>query len=162
MKRRTVQVVFLGMCMAVGALGVTACKREKAASKKVTVDSTNDATQPMIDEDYRFKLDWPGTGWKLMTEQEIRKLSPDAVAGAIHPTDRIYGAIIVESAGNSELSQLARAIADNRPVEGAEFTDFEEIQLAGKPAIRFGMEGRAEGSPSTWRPSSSCIRATHI
>lgn len=94
--------------------------------------------------------------------QEIRKLSRDAVAGAIHPTDRIYGAIIVESAGNSGLSQLARAIADNRPVEGAEFTDFEQIQLAGKPAIRFGMEGRAEGSPSTWRPSSSCIRATHI
>ena len=53
------------MCI---GLGSTACKSEskveKENQKKVTVSSKVDATEQLIDENYRFRIEWPAKGWR--------------------------------------------------------------------------------------------------
>ena len=59
--RLTPLVVALALALASG------CKdrgRDRD-DRRLTATSTDDATAPIVDEDYRFRLAWPGPGWKL-------------------------------------------------------------------------------------------------
>lgn len=133
------------------ALCAVACGKgsseRKTESKKVTVSSKADATEELVDDDYRFRIGWPGKGWKLLAEKEIRKMSPDAVAGAMNQTHKVYGAVIVESATSTDLEGMARLIQEGRPVENPDFGPTQKITFAGTDAVRFDMTGLAQGVP---------------
>ncbi|EDM76269.1 hypothetical protein PPSIR1_07752 [Plesiocystis pacifica SIR-1] len=56
----------------------------QANSKRVTASSTNDATEPIVDVDFGFRIDHPGEGWKLLGEADVKQFNPDAEAGMLH------------------------------------------------------------------------------
>jgi hypothetical protein len=122
-------------------------KQRETEAKKVTVSSEPSATEEVVDEDYRFRLDWPGKGWKLLSEKEIRKMSPDAVAGAMYQSGKVYGAIIVESATSTDLDGMVKLIQDGRPVENPDYSPTQKLTFAGNEAARFEMRGQAQGVP---------------
>ena len=57
----------------------SACKSREdpgATGTKVTAESEYDATEPLVDDNYRFRLVTPGPGWKLLHTVDIRQLVP--------------------------------------------------------------------------------------
>ena len=67
-----------------------ACSDRKAKERelarderRVTVDSKRDATKPVVDEAYRFRIDHPGKGWKTLDHVEARKTNPERCATSI-------------------------------------------------------------------------------
>jgi hypothetical protein len=143
MQRRSLGVAF-GLT---AVLCLPTCKggdeRAKNA-KKVTVNSTDDATDAIVDEDYRFRMDWPGTGWKLLREKDVKRLLPDAVAGAMYQ-NKAFGAIVVESAPGVDLEAFTRLISENMLLEEKSVDEFENVKLDGRDAIRFTATGKANG-----------------
>jgi len=130
-------------------LPLAGCKKK---SPKVSSSSTRDASEPVIDEDYRFKLEWPGKPWKLVAEDEMRQLTPDAVAGVV--SDSHYVAVIVESAPGATARDFAELVAENMTVEGKELSPIRPTPFAGKEAMSFEVRGRAGGLPMLF-----CARA---
>ncbi|MFI5402032.1 MAG: hypothetical protein ACHQ1G_03775 [Planctomycetota bacterium] len=128
--------------VAVVLVGVFACA--KAPPSKVTVSSTADASAPIVDDDYRFRIAWPGDGWKLLGEADVRNLCPDAVAGAIY-ANNMFGVVIVENAPGTELEPFARLLTENMPIEEKKVAAFEKATFAGKEAVRYHVSGQIEG-----------------
>ncbi|MDX2092592.1 MAG: hypothetical protein SFX73_32305 [Kofleriaceae bacterium] len=127
-----------------GLAAASACKRTDGDPTKVTAASTDDATKPLVDEDYRFEIAWPGDGWKLTREADIRKLVPDAVAGAMDG-DALFGAIIVEVAPGSTATEFADLLIEQLPIEGKTVELRERIKYAGVDAERYVVAGRMNG-----------------
>lgn len=137
--RTTALVLVLGLIAAAG------CKRTSDGDpSKVTSTSTDDATQPLVDEDYRFEISWPGKGWKITREADIRKLVPDAVAGAING-DALFGAIIIEAAPGATAKEFADLLIEQLPVEGKSVDMREKIKFAGFDAERYAVSGSMNG-----------------
>lgn len=138
-----------GLLLAAAALvALAGCKDEdsSAGSRKVTVSSTDDATKPITDDDYRFRLAWPGKGWKLLGERDVRKLAPDAVAGMSRGGE-VFGAIIVEEAPGLELEAFARLVVETMQLEDKSVEALEEVEYAGVPALRFAVTGKLRELP---------------
>lgn len=126
-------------------LAAPACKdRPTRDATKVTASSTDDATKPLVDDDYRFELAWPGPGWKLTREADVRKLVPDAVAGALNG-EALFGAIIVESAPGAVLGEFTDLLVEQMPLEDKTVESRERVQYAGLPAERYVVSGRLNG-----------------
>lgn len=122
-----------------------ACKdRPGRDETKLTASSTDDATQPLVDDDYRFELAWPGAGWKIMHEADIRKLVPDAVAGVING-EALFGAIIVESAPGAVLEEFTDLLVEQMPLEDKHVESRAHVRFAGLPAERYVISGRLNG-----------------
>lgn len=123
-----------------------ACSKKKSTvdDTKVTISSTEDATKDLVDEDYRFRIRWPGVGWKLISEQDMRQISPDAIAGVVSDK-HVWGAIIVERFSGGDISAFAKLIIDNIPLEGKVIEAEEKVEFAGKQAQRFTLRGRISG-----------------
>ncbi len=85
------------LALVVAGLLSVGCKGRdpEATGRKVTAESKYDATEPIEDEGFRFALAHPGSGWKLLRKQDIRRMVPDAVAGATNG-DGVFGSVIVE------------------------------------------------------------------
>lgn len=64
--------------------------------KRVSADSTHDASQAVVDEARRFRLENPGDGWKTVGEADARKINPDFVAMTFNTQARLNGSVIVE------------------------------------------------------------------
>lgn len=130
---------------------VAACKGKAAPTpedKKVTVTSTDDATEAIVDEEFRFQLAWPGDGWKLLREADARHLAPDAVAalskGAVHAI------VIVEHAPGMALDGFADLVIENVAVEDKQ-VERTASDLAGTPAVRVDVTGTLNDMPIRFR-----------
>jgi hypothetical protein len=113
-------------------------------SRKVTTDSTADAHEPIVDEDYRFRLDWPGEGWKLLGEEDARKLLPSAVAG-VYKDGWLFGVVIVEQADVVDIDAFFETIVESMPLEDKHLVERESVQFVGRRAVRFVLTGQISG-----------------
>ena len=126
-----------------------ACKkRENEEARKVTTSSTDDATQAFVDEDYRFRIEWPGPGWKVLRERDARQLNGDAVAGL--KRDAAHMIVIVEHAPDSELEPFAALIIENMMIEGKQ-VEQEPARVGDTPAIRIDVTGTYNDAPVRYR-----------
>lgn len=142
-----------------------------AADSRLTADSDYDATSDVVDEDYRFRLRWPGPGTKLMRSKDAQKLSSDAVAAAFDDTG-CYGVVITENVPGAELEPMADLIVRSMGVEQRADELRKAGTVAGKDAILYGLTGvvgggkvRYEGAVFvhqdyvyqlvTWRPAAT-------
>jgi hypothetical protein len=104
----------------------------------------------LIDEDYRFRLERPGPGWRLMDEDAIVELVPDAVAGAMKPNG-VAGVIIVEAAPDIVVEDFARFVLDNMPLEQPEIHEFGKIRYLDKDAVCYQVSGTLSGIRLVYR-----------
>lgn len=95
------------------------------------------------DADYRFRLQAPGPGWRVMDAEQIQALVPDAVAGLLSPRG-VWAAVIAESAPGVELEGFTRLVLDNMSLERKQEEAFERTTVQGKPAFRFAVSGYVE------------------
>jgi hypothetical protein len=131
------------------ALSLVACKKDRDPDARVTVSSTRDAFEPIVDEDYRFRIEHPGAGWKLLDEDEVRHLVPDAVAGAMGPKGAVYGVVIVEAAPGVELESWSQLTIDSMTLEDREVST-SRAKVGEVEAFGFRMRGRVEGVPMVY------------
>jgi hypothetical protein len=131
----------LRVTMLVVALLAVGCKKRdhaKEEAKKVTTSSTEDATQDLVDEDYRFRLRWPGKGWKVLREADARHLSADAIGGL--SSGNTNAIVIVEQVPGAELERFADVVIDNMPLENKQI-DRAPTKVSGIDALRVQIEG---------------------
>jgi len=101
---------------------------------------------PLVNEDLRFKVAWPGEGWSLLDARAARAAVPDAVAGA-RGGKGVHGSVIVENVDAPDLEGVARHIADNIGVRDKKLSPFSKLTFAGEPAVRWGTTGTINGLP---------------
>ncbi len=140
---RTALIVMLGLALA-------GCEDLFSSSDPEPLDGIDRSPagittgKPIVDTDYRFRLDPPGAGWRLMGETEIRNMAPDAVAGAVHGQG-MFGVVIVEPAPGVPAEELAQLVVENMALENKQVGDFEPLTFAGKPATRVTITGTTQG-----------------
>jgi len=120
------------------------CKRSRNAdeeAKKVTPTSTDDATKELVDEDYRFQLAWPGSGWKVLREKDARHLNPEAVAG-LTDGKGVNSIVIVEHLPGATLAGFADAIVDGLALEDKDVAERAATKVSGIDAIRIRVTGK--------------------
>lgn len=100
--------------------------------------------QPLIDTNYRFRLDPPGPGWQLLGEAEVQRLLPDALAGSMS-AQGFFGVLIVEPAPGAELRSYCQLMVDNMPLEKKQVGEFEPLDFQKQPALRFQVTGKMSG-----------------
>ena len=123
-----------------------ACKSREdpgATGTKVTAESDYDATEPIVDDNYRFRLTSPGTGWKLLRTVDMRQMMPDAVAGLVGPAGQ-FGGVIVEKAPGFTLEQAAGLISSSIPQ--AVLESERDLEFVGLPAHRSHYSAMIEGA----------------
>jgi len=128
------------------------CKRStrEEEAKKVTPTSTDDATKDIVDADYRFRLTWPGTGWKLLREKDARHLNPDALAGLTRGNG-VNSIVIVEHLPGAELAAFADVIVDGMEVENKEVAERTATKVSGIDALRIRVTGKINDLPIEFR-----------
>jgi hypothetical protein len=104
------------------------------------------AHPPVVNEDYRFQLAWPGQGWTLLEGREARAVVPDAVAAA-RGLKSVHGAIIVEKLEVPDLEAMAREIAGQTAVRDRKVSPFETLDFAGQKAVRWRTTGTMNAMP---------------
>ncbi len=57
--------------------------RDEESTRKLTSDSTHDATEDLVDDDFKIRVNWPGAGFKVMAEEDARRIVPEAIGGVI-------------------------------------------------------------------------------
>ena len=112
---------------------------------------TEVAQEPIVDEDYQFRLESRDNTWKVMDEKEFGMLLPDAVAGAVSGSGT-YGAIIVESLPSTNLDSFSELIQNNteelmRTKTGA----VESTNFKGLPARTFSTNATLNGAQIYYR-----------
>ncbi len=120
-------------------------------ARKLTVDSTTDATAPLVDDNCRFRLGWPGEGWKLVGPTEAAALWRDAQAGAIGP-GQLGAAVMVQGAPGASLDAYAELVLSNAQLRIAELhvESREPVTFAGEPAVRVSWTGALQGLTRRW------------
>lgn len=120
-------------------------------TRKLTVDSTADATAPIVDDNYKFRLGWPGEGWKLMGPGEAAAISPDACAGAMRP-GVVALTVIVESLPGASIDAYTELVLGNAGSTVAELNveSREQITFAGQQAVRLVWTGKTNGVSQRW------------
>jgi hypothetical protein len=119
-------------------------------ARKTTADSVTDATVPLVDEGYRFRMDWPGEGWKLLGPDEARRLVPDAVAGAVK-LPGTFLVVIVERAPSTNVDDLVELVLSNNTMIADQNVERKEtVRFAEQDARRLVWTGSVEGSRFRW------------
>lgn len=130
---------------------VPGCNRKEkdeqiaADAKKLTADSTQDATQAVVDEDWKFHLAWPGAGWKMMGESDVSRIGPDLVAGAI-ANNNFFG-VIVEAQADQTIDQYVDLVLANRKIGSEAIESRAAVQVAGVEGVRVVYTTQIEQMP---------------
>lgn len=120
---------------------------QEEEQKKLTPDSEIDATQPVVDEGYRFRFELPGEGWKLASQQALVNINPDALAGVIRIAENRenWAVVLVDEVPDCDIVKWAeRTPADLGLIE-PEVGPVETIDFAGHTAARFTAKGMFNG-----------------
>jgi hypothetical protein len=136
----------MAVVLAIGvAVGGCADKRPEAEAnaKKVAISSGTDATAEISDEHHRFKLTWPGTGWKLLHSADAERLMPRAAAALV--SDKVVGVVLVSSAPALDAERYAALVAEQLDLDERRVLSNDEIQFEGQKARRIAVAGRAGG-----------------
>ncbi len=105
--------------------------------------------QPLVDENYCFRLTAPSNQWKLLPEREVQQLLPDAVAGMMY-AGGVYGAVIVEPMPTADLRSFAELARVNLPPGDSQTSSIDEIVIGDRTAMRFRRTGLVNGLDLTF------------
>lgn len=127
-------------------------KQVEDNAHKLTAESTTDATAPIVDDNYKFRLGWPGEGWKLMGPADAGAILQGACAGAVAPSEGLTLVVIVESMPGASLDAFADLVLGNTQsmVTDPHVESREALVFAGEPAVRVTWTDKWEGSPRRW------------
>jgi hypothetical protein len=107
------------------------------------------ATAPMIDESNGFRLDHPGEGWKILSQEELRKFNEEAAAGVQNGPD-LGGFVFVETpepsfriAGREK--QVGKQMIDDIDVDNKRIVFIQPDELDGHKAVRCQVVGKIAG-----------------
>lgn len=140
----------VGLVFAIVAIAAACKGKQEGDPTKVTVESKDDATEPIVDENYRFKITWPGKGWKLMRTHDASKMVTDAVAGATFD-DSLFGGVIVEAAPGLKLDAFVDLIVDSAiTLANKKVVKRDPLVFAGVDAVRVVVTGSLEGQAITY------------
>lgn len=149
-RRDRSKLILAGVLAAAAVHGVVlvSCLTDRAG--KATASATDQIAEPstesLIDEDYRFRLAWPGDGCKLVGERDVVQLLPDAIAG-IHCSQPVSGAVLVEYSPRTELDYLVPLVVSTIALEDRVVEKEERLVFQGKPARRVTLTGRVRDAP---------------
>jgi hypothetical protein len=141
------------LCLLAAALALAGCRRDieaeskaerEANATKVTADSTDDATAPIVDSDFGFRLTLPGAGWKLLRERDAASLNADAIAAAIHTVDGTCGIVMVERLPGTTLEQ-ALELLWHEPLPDQVIESEQDLEFQGVPAKRRVFTAKVQG-----------------
>ncbi|HTJ80104.1 MAG TPA: hypothetical protein VL400_00230, partial [Polyangiaceae bacterium] len=128
-------------------------ERKEALDKKLTQSSTRDATRELVDEDFQFRIDWPGPGYKVMGEDEARRVVPEAFGGVLGVGDQASCSLAVtaELVPGAPLETLGELYRDATNVQDKVVERFERGELEGQPAFFVDISGVVQGTQTTWK-----------
>jgi hypothetical protein len=92
--------------------------------------------EPVVNEDYRFRLDPIGPGWMMLDAAEARGLLPEALAGALDLEGQLGGVVFVEQVGNTDIDAFHEHVVEMVEISGHYVESLEKVVHAGRPAIR--------------------------
>lgn len=138
-----------GLCLVILlAIGCRDRVDPAAEARKLTPSSTDDATAPLVDEDFRFRLAWPGAGWKVLRERDARRLNRDAVAGLLH--NQVMTIVIVEALPGLEREAYTQLVVDNLAFADKQ-SKVEVRTVDGHDESRIVVTGTQDGRATTVR-----------
>lgn len=108
-------------------------------------------SDPIVDEDYRFRLEAPSSSWELLDEAAAQDLNRDAQAGAIDETTGIVGMVLVERTNGADLDSLTELIRSTFPGQTTRVTETEHTRFAGLEARQFERSGVISGLTMNFR-----------
>ena len=85
----------------------------------------------LIDNDYAFELVKPSQDLRLLDEDAMVKMSPDAVAGIFNGRNNVFLAVIPELAPDAEPDFFVKMIADNMPLGDKQLVSEAPVTLDG-------------------------------
>ncbi len=113
------------------------------AEKKVLPTSTYDATDDIVDDDFRLRLKWPGKGYKMLRQEEAQR----AYSGAIAQVMELKGCMLMvtaEYAPGVDLIEMATAL--RTAVPGLQRAgDVSRITFLGRDAATFETDNTTLG-----------------
>lgn len=133
------KIVLIIICLLHAGVGFASQKQAQ------TVDNTH-----LIDNDYAFKLVKPSSDWRLLTEEGIVKITPDAVAGIFNMRTKIFLAVIPELASDVQPKEFSRLIQENMPLDNKVLVSEEAVSLGGYPGYRLFTTGLVNQIPFSY------------
>lgn len=117
--------------------------------RRLTSDSTTDATADIVDDDYRFKLAYPGAGFKLMSEEHASRIQQDALAGAMG--HRCWFTVTAEHLPGGDIDDVTTAYIDAMRAAEKKQISREETTLGGKRGRTVVIDATVQGMPLRYR-----------
>lgn len=108
-------------------------------------------SEPIVDEDYCFRLEAPAASWELLDEAEAQDLNRDAQAGAIDESTGIVGIVLVERTNGADLDALTEIIRSTFPGQTIWVTNTARTTFAGLEAREFERSGIISGLTMSFR-----------
>jgi hypothetical protein len=130
-------------------------RAEQAKRQAVELDtqivpgSSYDATRDLVDEDFRFRLSWPGKGFKLLGEQEAKRITPDSVAGLMDDKGCL-GIVIAESFPGADLAVVTQSLVDQMPLDPKHVRSLGPRSFFGLDGMHYLVEGRINGADARY------------
>ncbi|MDC0675707.1 hypothetical protein [Nannocystis radixulma] len=103
----------------------------------------------LLDEHFRFRIDWPGAGWTLLSRDEARLLAPSAVAGARHASG-VSAIVLVKFAPGLTVDAYAETLLPTLLDGSVELESREVVTFAGEDARRIVYVGEKDGVTYRW------------
>lgn len=126
------------------ACGCRKDKNESQATGAAGEEPDSEDVTPIANKAYLFMLHWPGKGWRLLPQEKIKKLNPDALAGAVGPKG-VFGVVIVEKLPGIDAKGYARILVDHMTMEQKEMVSSEPVAFAGKKGHHVHIVGKVRG-----------------
>lgn len=125
-------------------------KRQAAELEtQIVPGASYDATRDLVDEDFRFRLSWPGKGFKLLGEQEAKRITPDSVAGLMDDKGCL-GIVIAESFPGADLPTVTQSLVDQMPLDPKHVRSLGPRSFFGLDGMHYLVEGRINGAEARY------------
>ena len=121
---------------------LAACDRIEKTDK----DSNRSNKVALTDEEYRFQIKSPGKSWRVLPEQEISTIVPNAIAGAVH-MHGTWGAILAEPISSMDSKSYATMTMQNFKAKGMQTSELATGKFLSKDSVKYSAEGTLNGTP---------------
>jgi hypothetical protein len=96
--------------------------------------------QAIVNEKHGFQLVSPGPNWDLVAPDKLRRLNPEALAGALSREGKALGMVFVRE-GETDYEGIGRSTIADFPLVNKREIRFEKLVFLGYPAVRYHIAG---------------------
>jgi hypothetical protein len=125
------------------------CRSQESPAQDFAGQKLN--ADELIDLDLKFRILSPGKDWKLLDEDRIKRLVPDALAGAqlITAGAQVMGVVIAEmNTGSAE--ELFRLASEGMGLDNMRSEPVSKTRVDGEEALFATMRGDIDGTSFTY------------